>query len=265
MDIESPLGVFEMEMWKMKNRFRFITQMCLIFVLSLIVINQSAAFTCACVATAQESTQIANKLQLIKQLAEQIQMVKNQYQMLQQLTSGLTSGLNGANQAIMVQFSKVQDLWKSAKSLTHVMDDFETKHNQRHPEHKAGMQVNADEEWDRRYKESKEMMDKYLYGINMRAKDFESRERARQKLFEVLASTEGQVQAIQALGALINHTSVMIDQNTEVLSGYVTMFAENEQDKKDEQNNARKNMQLALERATKEQPTGREYRAKPVM
>jgi len=243
----------------MKN----LLQTLIIIILSLVVINQSAAFTCACTATAQESTQLANKLQLIKQLEEQLRMVQNQYQMLKKLTGDLTSGLNGANQTIISQWAKVTNLWKSVTSLTHATEDFEAKHRERHPEHKDGTEVDAEKERLRRLKESREMYEKYLAGLNMRAKDFENRELARQKLFEALASTEGQVQAIQALGALINHTSLMVDQNTEVLSGYVTMFAENELDKKEEKDNSAKNLRKALRQAAQEKESGRGFRAKP--
>lgn len=243
---------------------KIMTRMILIFILSLVVIiKPSEAFTCTCIATAQESTQLANKVQLIKQLTEQIQMVKNQYQMLEGLTSELNSGLNGATNQIMTQFMKVQELWKSATSLTHVADDFEKKHKEKHPEHKEGTEVDAAREKERRDKEFWEMLQKYLAGLNMNAKDFARREALRQKLFEALASTEGQVQAIQALGALINHTSMLIDKNTEVLSGYITMFAENEQDKRDERANAQRNLQLALEKASQEKTTGRGYTATP--
>ena len=96
----------------------------------------------------------------------------------------------------------------------------------------------------------------------MQAQDFEDRANTRQKLFDTLSSTEGQVQAIQALGGLINHTSSMIDQQTEVMAGFTTMFAENELDKRDQLDNALKNRELALDQAKNEPTTGRGYRPK---
>lgn len=239
-----------------------IIQLFVISIFSLVIVNQTAAWTCACTATAQESTQIANKIQLIKQLAEQVQMVKNQYQMLRQLTGSMASGLNGANSQIFEQFRKVQDVWKSAESLTHAMDNFTDLHNKRHPEHLEGTQVKAEEERRRRDKEYKQMLDSYLKGINMNALDFENREKMRQKLMDTLQSTEGQVQAIQALGGLINHTSMLVDKNTEVVSGYVTMFAENEQDRRDQEDTENKNLQLAIQGAKNERPTGKGHKPK---
>ena len=241
---------------------RRITRCLLIGLFVLVIINQSAAWTCACTATAQESTQLLNKVQLIKQLAEQIQMVKNQYQMLMQLSGSLKSGLAGANSQIMSQFEQVQDIWKEAESLTHSMDDFLSKHIERHPEQHAGEEVNAELARRKRDKEYAEMLKSYLEGLNMQAQDFEDRANTRQKLFDTLSSTEGQVQAIQALGGLINHTSSMIDQQTEVMAGFTTMFAENELDKRDQLDNALKNRELALDQAKNEPTTGRGYRPK---
>lgn len=243
----------------MKKR---ITRCLLVGLFVLLFINQSAAWTCACTATAQESTQLLNKVQLIKQLAEQIQMVKNQYQMLMQLTGGLKSGLSGATSQIMSQFEEVQDIWREAESLTHSMDDFLSKHIERHPEQHAGEEVQAEIARRKRDKEYADMIKSYLEGINMQAQDFEDRGKARQKLFDTLASTEGQVQAVQALGSLINHTSAMIDQQTEVLSGFTTMFAEAELDKRDQLDNAMRNRELALDQAKNEPTTGRGYRPK---
>ena len=238
-------------------------QVVIVFVMSFVVINQSAAWVCACVATAQESTQITNKIQLIYQLQEQIQMVKNQFQMLEGLTGGMVSGLTGANSQILQQFKQVQDVWKQATSLTHAMDNFTDLHNKRHPEHVAGTQVNAEEERRRRDKEWREMADAYLEGLNMNAQDLENSAKAREKLFASMQTTEGQVQAVQALGAFINHTSALVEKNGEILSGYVTMFAENEQDKRDEADNTAKNLELAFDEAKNVQPSGKGYSPKP--
>lgn len=236
-------------------------QIFILIISSLIVINQATP-ACTCVATAQESTQITNKIQLIKQLEEQIMMVKNQFQMLEGLTGGMLSGISGANMQIMNQFMKVKDIWKQAGSLTHSMDDFIDKHNERHPEHLEDTEVNAAEERKRRDEEYTKMLDAYLEGLNLNAQDLQNSQQVRNQLMGVLQSTEGQVQAIQALGGLINHSSQLVEQNGQIASSYVTMFAENELDKRAREDNVEKNLEKAFDNAKSVQPSGKGFKPK---
>ena len=220
----------------------------------------SAMISPALAFTAQEHTQLLNKIQLIKQLVEQVNMVKNQYEMLKKLSSQIASGLSGANLQVLKQFDAVRNIWKDAKSLTHAMDSFMDKHAERNPEHKAGTIMSFEEERQRRDKENRDMLDSYLKGLNMNAKDWENSAKAREKLFETLQTTEGQVQAIQALGALINHTSMLIEKQNEITSSFVTMYAEDQLDKRGLEDNKSKNLKTALEAGKNEKGTGKGFK-----
>lgn len=221
-------------------------------VLLVICITSTAnAASCWCTATAQESTQLANKLQLIKQLQEQVNMVAAQKQMIEKLSSGMASQLNGANTMILSQFDTLMKTLKDAKSLTHAMDDFMNKHNERHPEHPIGEQIDAQAERRRRDQQWKETLDAYLEALNMSARDLENRNKARQQLYDVLQSSQGQLQALQTLGAMINHTSMILEQNGQQTAGLITMFAQNEQDRRDKGTDSDQNMQLGFEEMKK--------------
>lgn len=198
-------------------------------------------------AFAQESTQLANKFKLIEQLEQQIRSVENQLKMITTLSEQMKSGLEGANSLIMEQFNKVLDIWKKAGSLTHATDDFEDLHKKRHPEYKDGEEVNVEAERRRRDKEWKEMVDAYLKGLHMNAKDLENRQKAREQMFEVLQSAEGQLQAIQALGALINHATVVLERNGEIVSSIATSLSEKELDKQALTDNVKKNMEQSYD------------------
>ena len=50
-----------------------------------------------------------------------------------------------------------------------------------------------------------------------------------------ISNSEGQVQALQALGALLEHTSSMIARNEQTLQGFLTTFLEVERDDIDAQ------------------------------
>lgn len=209
---------------------------------------------------AQESTQIQNKLKLIQQLEQQIRSVENQMKMITRLSEQMQIGLEGANGLIMEQFNKILDIWKKAGSLTHATDDFEDLHKKRHPEYKDGEEINVEAERRRRDKEWKEMVDAYLKGLHMNAKDLENRQKAREKMFDVLQSAEGQVQAIQALGALVNHSTLVLERNGEIVSSIATMLAEKELDGKALKDNANKNMEESYEYMKDIKPTGKGHK-----
>ena len=235
----------------------------IIFALSLLLLTADAASAarCWCTATSQESTQLTNKAQLIKQLEEQVRMVDNQLAMLQSLSSSMTSGLNGANTIIMQQFNSLLSAWKKATSLTHVMDNFEDLHKKRHPEHVEGTMVHVENERRRRDAEWAAMIDAYLRGLNLSSQQLENAQAAREQLFSVLQSTTGQVQAIQALGAMVNHVSMILERNGEIMAGYTTMFAENESDKRALVDNERKNVETALDGLIENtKPTGKGHK-----
>lgn len=229
-------------MQAIKNK-KFSLVTCFLLLLCILGITNTAwASSCWCRATSQESTQLENKAQLIKQLQEQVKMVATQVQMIEKLSGQMSSKLDGANTMILGQFDNLINTWKESMSLTHVMDNFEDLHNKRHPERDDNVAIEAEAERHRRYAEWAAMMDAYLKGLNLTAKDLENAQKARQEMYDVLQSTNGQLQAIQALGAMVNHTSMILERNSQIQSAYVTMFAENVRDK----DNARRDEDINL-------------------
>ena len=73
-----------------------------------------------------------------------------------------------------------------------------------------------------------------MKALNTTAKDFKNDERTREKLLSALSNSEGQVQALQALGALLDHTSSIIARNEQTLQGFMTAVLEAERDDIDE-------------------------------
>lgn len=228
-----------------------------LILMAVLIVSLSAGQVMAM--TAQESTQLRNHAQLIKQLTEQAKMVRNQYQMLQKLTGEMAGDLSGANMEILELFRKMQDAWLGTKGLTHTMDDFMDKHNERHPTHEPGTIVNVEEERRRRDQERLGMIEAYLKGLNIYARDFENREALRQKLYDVLQGTDGQLQAIQALGGVINQISTAIEAQTQILSASVMMAAEKELDKDALADNEKKNTEAAAQAARDHKPSGRKF------
>jgi len=220
---------------------------CFVFFVFLTVTAQPSEAWRATVAE-----QIVQTRQMLEQIAQKRRMLEN-------LTGALRNGLEIPASEIMAQFDQVHDLWRQATSLSHSMDDFIPRHNERHAEHRQGEVRNAEAERLRQDREFREMVAAYLEGLNINAQNFENREQARQRMFDTLTRTEGQVQAIQALGALMNHTSTMIDQQTEVLSSFITMQMEAELERRNQERTANKNMELALEYGMNIQPPSRRH------
>ena len=87
---------------------------------------------------------------------------------------------------------------------------------------------------EKRDKQLKQTFEAYLKSLNITAKDFKNDEKTREKLLTALSNSEGQVQALQALGALLDHASSMIARNEQTLQGFMTTFLESERDEIDE-------------------------------
>lgn len=85
----------------------------------------------------------------------------------------------------------------------------------------------------KRDKQLKQTFEAYLKALNITAKDFKNDEKTREKILSALSNSEGQVQALQALGTLLDHTSSIIARNEQTLQGFMTTFLESERDEID--------------------------------
>ena len=202
--------------------------------LSAIVLIILSASPALCL-IAQETTQITVKVKAVAEWLNTLEMQLNQLKMLAQLPQSVISEINGMKELLSENFSQVRNILQQVESITHFTDDIENMLKTRHPDWQAGLKINdLKERNEKRDKQLKQTFEAYLKSLNITAKDFKNDEKTREKLLTVLSNSEGQVQALQALGALLDHASSMIARNEQTLQGFMTTFLESERDEIDE-------------------------------
>ena len=183
---------------------------------------------------AQETTQITVKIKSVAEWLNTVEMQLNQLKMLAQLPQSVISEINGMKELLSENFSQVRGILQDVDSITHFTDDIESMLKNRHPDFESGLTIDAlKERNEKRDTKLKQTLEAYLKSLNITAKDFKNDEKTRDKLLTVLSNSEGQVQALQALGALLDHTSSMIARNEQTLQGFMTVFLESERDEID--------------------------------
>ena len=199
--------------------------------LTLILLSASSALCLI----AQETTQLEVKIKAVAEWLNTIDMKLNQLKMLAQLPQSVISEINGMKELLSENFSQVRDILQEVESITHFTDDIENMLKIRHPDWLEGLTINdLKERNQKRDKQLKQTFEAYLKALNTTAKDFKNDEKTRDKLLTALSNSEGQVQALQALGALLDHTSSIIARNEQTLQGFMTTFLETERDEIDE-------------------------------
>ncbi|MBR0074412.1 MAG: hypothetical protein IJP96_01490 [Synergistaceae bacterium] len=184
---------------------------------------------------AQETTQITVKVKAVAEWLNTLEMQLNQLKMLAQLPQSVISEINGMKELLSENFSQVRNILQQVESITHFTDDIENMLKTRHPDWQAGLKINdLKERNEKRDKQLKQTFEAYLKSLNITAKDFKNDEKTHEKLLTALSNSEGQVQALQALGALLDHASSMIARNEQTLQGFMTTFLESERDEIDE-------------------------------
>ena len=183
---------------------------------------------------AQETTQITVKIKAVAEWLNTIEMKLNQLKMLAQLPQSVINQINGMKELLSENFSQVRGILQQVDSITHFTDDIENMLKSRHPEWQQGLDIDELKERNKkRDKQLKQTFEAYLKTLNITAKDFKNDEQTREKLLSALSNSEGQVQALQALGALLDHTSSIIARNEQTLQGFMTVFLEAERDEVD--------------------------------
>ena len=183
---------------------------------------------------AQETTQITVKIKAIAEWLNTVEMKLNQLKMLAQLPQSVISEIKGMKELLSENFSQVRGILQDVDSITHFTDDIESMLKDRHPEWQDGLKIDAlKARNEKRDKQLKQTFEGYLKALNITAKDFKNDEKTREKILSTLSNSEGQVQALQALGALLDHTSSIISRNEQTLQGFITTFLETERDEID--------------------------------
>ena len=183
---------------------------------------------------AQETTQITVKIKTIAEWLNTVEMKLNQLKMLAQLPQSVINEINGMKELLSENFSQVRGILQEVDSITHFTDDIESMLKDRHPDFQTGLNIKAlKARNEKRDKQLKDTFEAYLKALNITAKDFKNDEKTREKILSTLSNSEGQVQALQAIGALLDHTSSIISRNEQTLQGFMTTFLETERDEID--------------------------------
>ena len=183
---------------------------------------------------AQETTQLEVKIKAVAEWLNTVDMKLNQLKMLAQLPQSFINEINGMKELLSENFSQVRSILQDVESITHFTDDIENMLKSRHPDWQAGLKIDdLKERNQKRDKQLKQTFEAYLKALNTTAKDFKNDEKTRNKLLTALSNSDGQVQALQALGALLDHTSSIIARNEQTLQGFMTTFIESERDEID--------------------------------
>ena len=208
--------------------YKLVKRSMLAFVLIFICWSSAESFI------AQETTQITVKIKAVAEWLNTIEMKLNQLKMLAQLPQSVINQINGMKELLSENFSQVRGILQQVDSITHFTDDIENMLKSRHPEWQQGLDIDELKERNKkRDKQLKQTFEAYLKALNITAKDFKNDEQTREKLLSALSNSEGQVQALQALGALLDHTSSIIARNEQTLQGFMTVFLEAERDEVD--------------------------------
>ena len=210
---------------------------------------------------AQEPTQITVKLKAISEWLNTLEMKTNQLKMLSQLPSEVISQIQGMKGMMAENFSQVREILGQVESITHFTDDLEGMLKDRHPEWESGLTIeDLKARNDKRDTQWKKTTEAYLKALNMTAKDFENDEKTRDKLLNALSSSEGQVQALQALGALLDHTNSILARNEQTVQGFMTTYLEAERDEVDRREQKEQSIVEAYKSLKNIQAPGKTFR-----
>lgn len=192
---------------------------------------------------AQDSTQKSILKAAEDELKQLKEMITQQKKMVARLSSSNTSTIQSNRNTLINSFKKVRDVLRASDVLTHLTDGIESALSRRHPEWKSGMKIselksrndNRDEGW-------KKTMKAYLKSVNMTTKDFDNDNTLRSKLINILKTPEGQTQALQTLGAILDHANMMLVRNENTIQGFMAVYLEYERDNIDKQEQKNKSI-----------------------
>ena len=188
-----------------------------------------------------EHTQLSRLAADIKEVAEQLTMLKQHLAMLNSLKSRLLQFGNGQ---IMEIFTEAQSVLQNAKSLTADISNFGAVFKQHFPDDYEGI-MSAINESKRITDDWRKVEEGYMKVLNMNAKNFDDEQQVRNKMIETLNETDsdsGQTKAIQIIGAMVNHASFLLDRNNQELSGFMESYITRQQAEKQRQKLVQKNV-----------------------
>ena len=205
-----------------------------------------------------ESTQLSRLAADIKEVAEQLTMLKQHLAMLNSLKSRLLQLGNGQ---IMEIFSEAQSVLQNAKSLTADISNFGSAFKQHFPDDYEGI-MSAVNEGKRLTDDWRKVEEGYMKVLNMTAKNFDDEQQVRNKMLETLNeadSDSGQTKAIQIIGAMVNHASFLLDRNNQELSGFMESYITRQQAEKQRNKLVQKNVVEMGKNAAQAERSGKTF------
>ena len=209
----------------------------------------------------QEGTQLGRLAASIKEIAEQLEMIKQHLAMLKSLKARLMNEL-GIGQ-IMEVFTEAQSVLKQAKSLASGIKDFDAAFKIQFPDFGDMKEIiKASAEGKRMDDQWRNASESYLKTLNMTAKDFEDEQAVRDKMMETLTETDiesGQTKAIQVIGAMVNHAAFLTARSNVELGGFMESYLTRKQTERERKKIARKNVLKMTQVATEMEKTGETF------
>lgn len=210
----------------------------------------------------QEGTQLGRLAASIKEIAEQLEMIKQHLAMLKSLQAKLMNEL-GIGQ-IMEIFAQTQEILQQAKSLTSDIKDFGKAFAEHYPDFEPSEIINALTEGKRMDDTWREKTEGYLKTLNMTAKEFENEQKARDRMMQTLTETDpesGQTKAIQVIGAMVNHAAFLLDRNNQELSGFMESYATRKQVIREKRKVSRQNFRNMAKELREKEITQKTFKA----
>ena len=209
---------------------------------------------------AQEVTQQAILKAAENEVEQLKKMIEHQKNMLAHLDSSTVDDIKSKRNTLINNFKDVRKILTQSDVITHLTDDLENKLKTRHPEWKSNLSISdLKKRNEDRDKSMRSTIVTYLNGINLAAQDFKSDDELRSKLMDTLKSPKGQTQAIQALGALLDHANLMLVRNENTLQGMMTAYLEYERDAIDKREQKGKSILEACGGLKGHKPTAKSY------
>ena len=190
----------------------------------------------------QEGTQLGRLAASVKEIAEQLEMIRQHLAMLKSLKGRLLQLGTGQ---IMDVFTEAQSLLQQANTLASGVSDFGSAFKEHFPDYDLPGIIRMSEEGKRLDDQWRKASEAYLKALNMTAKDFEDEQRARDRMMETLTEADpesGQTKAIQVIGAMINHAAFLTGRSNYELGGFIENYLSRKQMEREKKKIARENL-----------------------
>ena len=144
--------------------------------------------------------------------------------------------VNSRNE-IIKRIENARDILAKSKAFTHYADDIDATMKARYPEWQSRMTIaEAARRINERNAKWRASVKDYLKSLNANTSNYANDKAALDSLMAILKEPAGQTQALQAMGGLLDHITLMLDRDQQALEALITTYVENKLDLRDERN-----------------------------